>query len=869
MNPKKFSALMLGVVFIISVAVNTYSAEILNPESFFGHKPGADYKLIRWEKIVEYFQLLGKNSDRIKIENLGKTTMGNPFILAVISSPENLSNLAEYKEIAKKLAAGRISKEEAEGLAAKGKTIALITCSMHADECGPTQMSPVLGYTMATDNSLSVKKILDNVILLLIPCWNPDGNILTTDWYRQNLGTPFESAPMPWLYHYYVGHDNNRDAFMNNQIETRYVNNILYRDWFPQLFLDMHHMDASDARLFLSPLYEPRHPSLDPIVTRMEELTGAYMRTLLEEKGLIGVMHYALWNHWRMSAIHTCALWHNVATILFEAASASMATPINQTAKDLSAPDSGELGKEGNTQRMNYPSPWPGGWWRLGDIVNYAYWSARGFLESGALMREKYLMNMYHMARNSVEKGGNEAPYAFIVPANQKDPNTAAKMINILILDGAEIHQAERSFKAQNIEYPAGTYVILTSQAYRPFIMDILGPQFYPDRRQYPGGPPEAAFDLTGWTLPYQMGVKTVRMDVPFEAQLKPVKKAEPPIGKVTGEGNTFILDHSVLDSFRAINRLLADGYNVSWATKSFSAGGKNYPAGSIMVSGPGIAEKLRSLATAFSLQVQAGSPLQDSMKLKPLKLGLYQPWTADIDEGQTRWIFDTWEFPYTTIHNQDIRNGHLKEKHDVIILTSLTLQRIMDGQKEGTVPSPYVGGIGKEGLAALLEFVNDGGTLITLNASAELALTHFKVPLTNVVNTFSPMEFYCPNTLLKIDIDNTHPIAYGMEDTAAVVFNRSPVFTMNSDKEESKAKEPSSLNLKVVARFPGSNLFMSGFLNGEKFLYNKPALVDVSYGKGKIIIFGFRPQNRAQTQGTFKLLFNSLYYGPAVTSSK
>ena len=418
------------------------------------------------------------------------------------------------------------------------------------------------------------------MIVLLIPSWNPDGNILTTDWYRRNLGTPFESAPMPWLYHYYVGHDNNRDAFMNTQIETRYVNRILYREWFPQLFMDMHHMGNSDARLFLSPLYEPRHPSLDPLVTREEELTGAYMRTLLEEKGLIGVMHYALWNHWRMSAIHTCALWHNVTTILFEAAGARMATPIYQTAQDLSAPDSGGLGKQGNTQTMNYPSPWPGGWWRLGDIVNYAYWSAIGFLESGALLREKYLMNMYRMARNSVEKGKNEAPYAFIVPANQKDPNTVAKMINILIVDGAEIHQAERSFKAQNREYPAGTYVILMSQAYRPFVLDILGPQFYPDRRQYPGGPPEAAFDLTGWTLPYQMGVEAIQMDVPFEAQLKPVRKAEPPAGKVTGEGKTFILDHSVLDSFRAVNRLLADGYDVSWATQSFSVERKELSGG-------------------------------------------------------------------------------------------------------------------------------------------------------------------------------------------------------------------------------------------------------------------------------------------------
>jgi hypothetical protein len=868
MKLKRISALLMGVVFITSFAAKAYSTVIPDPESFFGHKPGADRQLIRWEKIHEYFQLLGKNSDRIKIENLGKTTMGNPFILAIISSPENLSHLTRYKEIARKLAAGRIAKEEAERLAAEGKTIALITCSMHASECGPTQMSPLLGYTMATDQSPSVRRILDNVILLLIPSWNPDGNILTTDWYRQNVGTPFESSPMPWLYHYYVGHDNNRDAFMNTQIETRYVNRILYREWFPQLFLDMHHMGASDARLFLSPLYEPRHPSLDPLVTRGEELTGAYMRTLLEEKGLIGVRHYALWNHWRMSAIHTCALWHNVTTILFEAAGAKMATPIYQTPQDLSAPDRGGLGTQGNEQTMTYPSPWPGGWWRLGDIVNYAYWSAFGFLESGALMKEKYLLNMHRMARNSVEKGTNEGPYAYLVPENQKDPNMAAKMIDILIADGAEIHRAERPFKAQERDYPAGTYVVLMSQAYRPFLLDILGPQSYPDRRQFPGGPPERAFDVTGWTLPYQMGVQAIRVAAPFEAALKPVDKAELPAGTVRGGGNSFILDHSVLDSFKAVNRLLAEGYRVRWATQPFSVEGKEYPAGSILVSGSGITQKVRSLAKEFSLQIQAGSSPRNSMELKPLKLGLYQPWTADMDEGWTRWIFDTWEFPYTVLHNEDIRNGGLRKKFDVITLTSIPLRRIMEGHPEGTVPSPYAGGIGDKGLAALLEFVKDGGTLITLNASSELALTHFKVPLKNLADSLNPMEFYCPSTLLKAEVDNTHPIAYGMEDAAAVMFFDSPVFAMNPNMEKTATREPSAPDLKVVVRFPGSNPFMSGFLLGEKVLSGKPALVDVSFGKGKIIIFGFRPQNRAQTQGTFKLLFNSLYYGPAVTST-
>ena len=870
MKQKNFSSGVITTVFVLNLVVAAYSVEIPDPETFFGHKPGADFKLIRWEKIYEYFQLLGKNSDRVKIEKLGKTTMGNPFILAIISSPENLSNLARYKDIAGKLAKGKMSREEAGRLVTEGKTIALITCSMHADECGPTQMSPLLGYTMATDNSPSMKEVLNNVILLLIPSWNPDGNIMVVDWYRKNTGSPYETAPMPWLYHYYVGHNINRDAFMNTQIETRYVNHILYHEWFPQIFMDMHQMiGESGARLFLSPLYEPRHHSWDPLLTREEELTGAYMRTLLEEKGMIGVIHYAIWNAWRMSAIHTCALWHNVTTILFEAASAQMATPIYQTMKDLNRSDFWGLGKQDNTQAMNYPSPWPGGWWRLGDIVKYAYWSAMGFLEAGAKLKDKYLMNMYLMARNSVEKGNSEAPYAFLIPHDQKDPNTVAKMINILIEDGAEIQRAEKSFKAGNREYPAGTYVILTSQAYRPFLIDILGPQIYPDRRQYPGGPPEGTFDLTGWTLPYQMGVQTIMVTSPFEVQLKPITRADPPAGKVTGEGNAYILDHSVLDSFRAVNRLLKEGFNVSWATRSFSVEGKNYPVGSIIISGAGIAEKVQSLAREFSLQVQAGAPPKDLMKLKPLKLGLYQPWTADMDEGWTRWIFDTWEFPYTAIHNDDMRNGHLRENYDVIILTSISPQQIIDGHKEGTVPSQYAGGIGSQGLAALLDFVNDGGTLVTLNESAELAIKYFKVPLENVANNFPSTEFFCPSAILKAEVDNTHPIAYGMEETAAVLFYDSPVFNLSLEKGGSEAQESSLPAHKVVVRYPDGNPFMSGRLIGEKIFFSKPALVEVNCRKGKIIIFGFRPQNRAQTHGTLKLFFNALYYGPAMISKR
>jgi len=869
MKLKHISIRILILFLFIGSVIHAYSADIPDPVTFFGHRPGADFKLIRWEKIHEYFKLLAAESDRIKVEELGPTTLGNPFILAVISSPENLSQLDKYRDIAQKLAGGRIAEEEAGRLAEEGKTIALITCSMHASECGPTQMSPELGYVLATDESSQIRNILENVIFLLVPSWNPDGNILTTDWYRRNVGTPYESSPMPWLYHHYVGHDNNRDAFMHTQIETRYVIKILYHEWFPQIFMDMHHMGSSGARLFLSPLYDPRHHSLDPLLTREVELTGAYMRTVLEEQGKIAVIHYALWNHWRMSAIHTSALWHNVPTILFEAAGTPMATPIFQRPGDLSESTRRRLGVQGNIQTQNYPSPWPGGWWRLRDIVEYAYWSSIGFLETGAIHREKYLMNMYRMARNSIEKGKTEAPYAYVIPQAQKDPNTVAKMINILISGGIELHQAEKPFQSQNREYPAGTYVVLLSQAYRPYIIDILGPQIYPDRRLYEGGPPESTFDLTGWTLPYQMGVEAVEVDFPFEAQLRPIEQAAPPAGNVNGSGSSYILDHRVLDSYRAVNRLLAAGAEVGWATESFSSGGKKYPAGAIIVSGTGLSGKMKALAEEFHLRIEAGRSPGRTMALKPLRLGLYQPWVANMDEGWTRWIFDTWEFPYTTVHDAEIRSGRLKREYDVILLTNVSAQRIIDGHREGTVPSQYAGGIGEHGLAALLQFARDGGTIITLNDSCQLPIDHFKVPLRDVSRSFPSSEFFCPSAILKAEVDINHPIGYGMGETANLLSYGSPLLEwIEPGTHESDAGETLLSSYRVVARYPNGNPFMSGRLIGDHILHNKPALVDIDCGKGKIIMFGFRPQNRAQPHGTFMLFFNSLYYGPAVTGA-
>ncbi len=865
MKTQKLYVKVLRLIFVLGVSLSAFAQDIPDPESYFGFKPGADYKLIRWDKIVSYFDILGEKSPRIVVKDLGKTTLGNPFLLAIISSPENLSRLEKYKEISKKLAQGKISNEAAADLAKEGKTIALITCSMHADECGPANMSPELAFSLATSDSPEIKKVLDNVILLLIPSWNPDGNIMVTDWYNQNLGTPFGSSPMPWLYHHYTGHDINRDGFMHTQIEVRYVNDILYHEWFPQLFMDMHHMGKSDARLVLSPLFDPRHPSIDPLVTRQIELTAAYMHTLLEENGKTGVMHYAKWNEWRMSAIHTNSLWHNVINILFEAASAQMASPVFQKESDFEKL-SGGLGQDGNKQSVNYPSPWKGGWWRFRDIVEYAYLSCLGLLESGSIHRERYLLNMYRMARNSIEKGETIAPYAFVIPRDQKDPNRVAKMINILISNGAEIHQATGSFKANDTAYPSGTYVIKLSQAYRPFIIDILSPQHYPDRRLYPGGPPESTFDITGWTLPYQMGVDVVEAKSSFSADLVPVLKAEPPKGSLQGSGKTYLIDHNVIDSYRAVNRLLKEGNSVHWSKKSFVSGGKQYPAGTILASGRKIGDVIGKVANEFSLQIAAGNPTTDFYALQPLKLGLYQPWMASMDEGWTRWIFDTWEFPYTTLHNSDLQNVNLKSDYDVIVLPDMGSAGIINGYPKGSIPEKYAGGIGEAGLAALKKFVSEGGTLITLNDSIQLPIDLFGLPLKDISNAYPSTEFFCPSAILKVELANDHPLTFGMGSSSDILSYGSPLLDFLTTEELSKRKDGLPVSdLKVVASFPDSDPFRSGRLIGEGVLHKKPVLIEAAYGKGKIVMFAFHPQHRAQTHGTFMLFFNSLYYGRAL----
>jgi len=865
---KYFSKITLSIFLVLLIApLLPAQTAVPPPEESLGFRVGSDYKLARWPQIVNYFKLLDQGSDKLKVETLGETTEGNPFIMVTISSSDNMSRLDSYKRIQHSLANPRgLSPEAARKLAAEGKVVVMISCNIHSTEIGSNQMSMELAHRLITEESPRVLNILDKVIFLLIPSHNPDGQIMVVDWYNKYLGTEYEGGRMPWLYHKYVGHDNNRDAFMVTQKESKLITRVLYHEWFPQVILNQHQMGSYGARLFVPPFHDPINPNVNPIVWREMSFIGSRMTMDLEEEGYSGVISKAIYTAWWEGAFSPTPWWHNMVGLLSEAASVKIATPIFI---DKSQLQGGSRGFPEYKQQENFPNPWPGGWWRLRDIVDYELVASFSLLETAATYKEDFLYNFYLMGSQAIEKGEKEPPFAFLIPPNQRDMITAVKMIETLMLGGVEVHKATAPFTADGIDYPAGTYVILMSQPFRAYAKDMLERQRYPDIRLYPGGPPQPPYDCTGWTLPMQMGVRTVTIKSPFRGELVALNKAEYPEGKVSGRATyAYLFSHAPNNSFIAVNRLLKNGYQVYWAKEPLKLAGESFEPGAMVVPVKGgIHSVINSMAEELHLSIHAVNKKirGEAYQLKPLKLGLYQPWTANSDEGWTRWLLEQFEFPYKNIHNAEMRTGNLKARYDVIIIPDDSPQQIITGRREGRpgrpytpLPPPYEGGIGNEGVANLKSFVEAGGTLITFDSSSDLPIESFGLPVKNVLKEVPREEFFCPGSLLEVEVDNAHPIAFGMGNKAVASFVSSPTFSLLPSFDH-KAK--------VMVKYPAKNPLLSGWILGEEKLFNRAALVEVEKGKGRIILIGFRCQNRAQPHGTFKLLFNSLYYGPATLS--
>lgn len=845
---------------------------ILTPAEHLGFEIGADRKLAAWSEIMDYFEILGELSDRVQTVEIGRSTKRNPFLMTVISSPENHSSLDEYRNIQRQLADPRTiaDDEKAEQLIGRGKAVVAITCSIHATEVGATQMSMLLAHELATAWNPRVQDVLDSVILLLIPCANPDGLIDVKEWYESTLGESYEGVMPPFLYQHYTGHDNNRDWFMFTQQETRLVVEHCFNAWRPHVVLDMHQTRSNGVRMMVPPFVDPMGPNVDAILNSESAMLGAAMAADLTSEGKEGVAMNVVYDAY--SPNRSYQQYHGGVRMLTEAAGARIATPVKVPERDLQS-DRGETPRE---ITWNHPLPWKGGTWRLRDIVEYDLSAAMSCLRHSARLRETLVRNFYKVGRNSIEWNG--APYAFVIPTQQHDHFAAAEMLDALRLGLVEVHEATEAFRVDGQLFGAGSRVIMSGQPYWGYAKTLLEQQKYPEVLTHPGGPAKAPYDVTAHCLPIQMGVNVYAIRGRFGAPMRLLDDDEPSMPMLTSGakhrasgnrcrtsgsssqntalGSSWVIPPQSNASARVVNRLLAAGAKVSRTKEPITLGGVSYGRGAFVVEDPAALEDVVRPLTGsgthgernpYELMHAIGdSPDVVRHEMRTPRVGLYKSYIASTEEGWTRYVLDEYGFEYESLVDGEAREGGLAERFDAIVLPHQQVWHIHRGHRESYYNPRYSGGLGEKGAENLREFVEQGGTLVTWDGSARYAIRHLGLPVRNVLADLKRADFYCPGSLLAVLVDTGHQISYGMPSLAAVMFYDSPAFDIRSGR--------------VVAKYPLRNPLFSGMLVGPEKLYNRTALATVPLGEGEVALFGFRPNFRAQARGTYKLLFNALY---------
>jgi hypothetical protein len=862
------AAALLAVIGLLRSSGLTATPSLQPPEQFLGFKVGADNKLARWDRILDYMKLAADASDRVQLRELGKTTLGNSLVVVEIAAAETLKNLDRYRQLERKLyfQNGAPSPRERDDIFRQGKVVVLVTCSVHATEIGATQMAMELVHALATDDSPQMKKILDNLIVLLVPSLNPDGQIMVTDWFNRNLGTPFETSPIPFLYHPYAGHDNNRDMYMFTQKESQYMAELAWHDWFPSIWLDEHQMGSGGARIFVMPATDPINPNVHPLIYRWNAILGQSQAAALEMAGKEGIIYNSTYTNFWQGAMAWSGWWHNQIGLLTEVASARIAAPIDQLRAtgrtqgqpDRSTRDAAEPVLFGRSPlpaptdtvpRTEYPRPWMGGRWTLRDIVDYELIATMGLFEAAADRRETILRQIYEVNRQTVEEGRTGSVKAILVPVDgQHDAREAAHLVDKLMTGGVEVYRADSAFAVDGTRYAEGTFVMPMTQVFARYARDLLEKQTYPEARRGQDGP-DSPYDVTGWSLGMLLGVNVTFLEspVPSSARLTRVQAPTRTPSRVSGNGPRFVFEYKGPDTAIAINRLLKSGGRLWFdASSRVMVEGVARDRLDVMVRDLGI--------VAVSTEPPPGEGAGGSRQvLRAPRIGLYAPWTSgNIDEGWTRWVLEQYEFDVVTIHNADVREGGLRSRFDAIILPDQSPRELMEGYTGASIRPEYRGGIGDAGLENLARFVAAGGTLVTLGQASDLAIDRLPIPVRNLKRGLRRDQHSAPGTILRIQVDGTNPLAYGMAAESFGFYNNSPFFAL--------LEGFNSLRPTVVARYPNQEILASGWLRGEDFMAGRAAVVAVDMRPGRIVLFGLRPQHRAQTHATFPLLFNALY---------
>jgi hypothetical protein len=818
------------------------------PISVLGHNPGDDFYLADYEDTVRYFHALAATSDRIKMFTVGKTTEGKDIEIAVISSPQNLAKLDETKMAAGRLAhATGLNDEQAKELARTSKVIVHIDGGLHADEVAGPQHTMALAYKLlSAQNDPQIDAILDQVILVLWPTLNPDGQDMVVHWYRQNVGTKYEVSPMPYLYQDYVGHDNNRDGYMMNMKEEQVVVKTQL-DYSPVIFYCQHQTAPFPARIWIPPFSDPISSNISPLVRSWLNLTGANMTAYLNAHNMPGAISESRFDNWYAGFTDWAHVFRNEISFFTETALYGYATPHFYTVRDFPK-DFQDL-----RALSMYSTPWEGGWWRLKDAVDYMVGGSMSVLDLAAKNRETLLYNRYQAARDNIRHFSKEPPFAYVISDKQADTPEAGLLAQKMIDNGLDVYTSKSGFKANGVAYPAGSWVIPMDQPFSALAKELFERQTYPDALQNGTAKSiDLPYDVTGWTLPLQMGVNVDEVTDPLaadeRAMLTKIDRAALPEVSIDGIGTVFAVSHKTNASFQLVNAALQAGATVSLALDPVKTAEGTETGAFLISSGR---TSFGDLAKKYAVSAVAVSANTHTLALKKARVGLYRPWAPSIDEGWTRWILENYGFESKSIYNADMRAADLHSRYDVIVLPDLSSKQLTDGFGIGVVPGQYAGGIGNDGVENLREFVREGGTLIALNKTASSLIPLMSLSVQNVIEGAKSDKFFCSGALLRVQTEHADlPVNFGVSNAPVVMFQNGPAF-----------QPQPGMHGAVLARYPKeTNPLESGLLLHPEAIEGKAAALELAYGKGHIVLFGFKPQFRGQSHATYKYLFNELY---------
>ena len=856
--------LAIIALFLLS-SLGLFSQNITTPETYFGFKPGSDHMLMTYEQLTDYLKLLDSQSDRLQMFQIGSSPMGKPMYVACFSSPGSIKNIESLKEINRKLALdATLDDKETETLVKDGRVFVLATMSMHSTEVAPSQSVPLIAYDWVTTTDEATLKALDDVVFMIVPCHNPDGMDMVVDDYNKTKGTKYEGSSMPGIYHKYVGHDNNRDFIILSQSDTKAISAIESTDWFPQVMVEKHQMGSNGARYFVPPNCDPIAENVDAALFIWTGIFGQEMIRNMTAAGLKGITQHSIFDNYWPGSTET-SIWKNVIAMLTEAAGCQLAKPIYIEPTELTG---GEKGLAEYKKSIDLPEPWPGGWWRLGDIVQYEIVSTNTILKTASDNKEKILQLRNDLCKKEVKLGQTQAPYYFMLPANQHDQSELVALVKLLQEQGVNVFKLRNDISLGQIRWKTGDIVVPLAQPYRAFVKEVMEAQKYPERHFTEGGVLMEPYDITTWSLPLHKGLSSVEVDersADVEKALEPLTRDYTLAIPFTDAPFT-ILTSADNESYHLAFDAMHKNIPVKRSQEDFVFNGVKVPAGSFLLEkGQGTADILKK--ADFPLIFSDHIPTGNWVRVTLPRIGLVETYFRDMDAGWTRFIFDTYGIGFTVIRPGEFEAGNLSRKFDLIIFPDQDANVTKDGKYKGAdqyfmtnYRPEFTKGIGPKGFDSLVSFFSNGGNIISWGESVNLFDTNlslisgkskedFRLPFRNAGETMKNIN--CPGSLLRMNLVQTTPLTWGMGNETGIFYRGKPLFTTSIPQFDADRR--------VIGYFGEDKLLMSGFLEGEKFLTNKPVMLWLKKGKGQMVLMGFSPIFRASVPADYKLLFNAI----------